>query len=322
MSKDNKVKFLGNASFLAKINLAEGENGVFELPTEIQLARTGTFFRLWSDGDVYEDIPLTKEMFESFVKNFDDYVTGIDLAIDFSHDTWDKAGAWIKSLFLRESKDFPGQMELMSVPRYTKSGMESISGGDFRYLSIEFHTNYRNNNTLAFHGPTLLGAGFTNRPVIKNMKPTSKLSEKAAIKEKEKMDIKELESKNAKLSEEIKTSTEAITKLSRENKTLKEENEKLLSEKKNSEKNASFDKKLSEGTVCEAQREHYLSGDMDKFMGASQKPLNLDEQGSGQAPTGDEGQDDQDKILAEAKKLCEKNEGMTISEAIIKVQNK
>lgn len=322
MSKSNKAISLSNASFLAEINLAEGENGVFELPTEIQLSRTGTFFRLWSDGDVYEDIPITKEFLESFVKNFDDKVTGIDLAIDFSHMNWDKAGAWIKSLSLRDSKDFPGQVELMSVPRYTKSGMESISGGDFRYLSIEFHTNYRNNNTLAFHGPTLLGAGFTNRPVIKNMKPTSKLSEEAAIKEKNKMDIKELEDKNAKLSEEIKTSTEAVTKLSDENKTLKEENEKLLGEKKTAEKNLSFDKKLSEGTVCEAQREHYLSNDMEKFMSAAQKPLNLDEQGSGEAPTNDDGQDDDDKVLAEAQKLCDKNEGMTISEAITQIQKK
>ena len=44
-------------------------------------------------------------------------------------------------------------------------------------MSPDFTFNYVDNETLNEYGPTLFGAGLTNRPVIKNMEPVIQLSE-------------------------------------------------------------------------------------------------------------------------------------------------
>lgn len=327
MTKEKEKEYkIGEGYFLSEISLKDGEDGKFELPKIIQLARTGQFFRLFSDGEIWRDIKLTEEMFNSFIKNFKDKVTGIDLAIDFSHYAGEKAGAWFKDLVKIPSSEFPGEFDLKCAPRWTKSGIDSVGGGDFRYLSINFHEDYRDNQKLDFHGPTLLGAGFTNRPFIRNMNPTSKLSDESE-KEQEEMEKKELEVKlsetNVELSEmkgKLSDSEKTLSEVQESNKVLKEENEKLSSEKKNSEKNLAFDKQLSENKVCEAQREHFLSGDMDKFLETAQGPLNLSEKGESQSDSEDG--DDDDKVLAEANKLCEADKELSMSDAILKVKNK
>ena len=58
----------------------------------------------------------------------------------------------------------------------------------------------------------------------------------------------------------------------------------LKKEKQLADKNKNFDIKLSEGLVCEAQREAFLNNDMDKFMGLYSE-LKLSDSGSSAVPT-------------------------------------
>ncbi len=95
-------------------------------------------------------------------------------------------------------------------------------------------------------------------------------------------------------------------------------------EKKLSDKKADFDKRLTEGKVCEAQREAFMDGDMVKFADNAQS-IKLNEQGNG--GTGDEGKvivnadsktPAQDEVMALTEKMV-KEEKISFSEAVKKV---
>ena len=57
----------------------------------------------------------------------------------------------------------PSMLQLTGRRRANRSSSTKVS------LSVpEFTFNYKDNEELKDHGPTLLGAALTNRPVIKN----------------------------------------------------------------------------------------------------------------------------------------------------------
>jgi phage I-like protein len=214
---------------------------------------------------------------------------------------------------------------LWAIVDWTNSGRQVLSDKEFRYLSPEFTLNYRDNETLKEHGPTLLGAGLTNRPVIKGMAAAVELHEG------EKMELKELQDKNVKLSEEVKTLSEKVEALEGEKKafadafsgmsvdqlkammeelkakiaSLEGDQQKVAEEKALSEKIAKFDDMLTAGKVVEAQREAYMSDDVAKFAELA-GDVKLSENGNATVPA--KSGDAQDKILEIATKLfAEKN---------------
>jgi len=127
--------------------------------SEVQLMRTGTF-----SHPFFEEFEVTEEMFKSFRKNFRNKVKKVELAIDYSHMSGDKAAGWITEVILREKNT-----ELWVAVNWTPEAVQKIMDREFRYMSADFSTNYVDNETGKKFGATLNGGALTNRPFIKDM---------------------------------------------------------------------------------------------------------------------------------------------------------
>jgi phage I-like protein len=280
------------------IQLAEGQK---EAPDKIQVIRVGTFHH-----PQYGKFEVTKDHLLAFKKNFDARVRGIDLALDYGHDSEGEAAAWFKDVILSDDGT-----ELWAVPDWTPGGAEAVLSKRFRYVSADFNFDYQDNETLVKHGPTLLGAGLTNRPVVKGQAPVIELTEgKGSEVDPKDKQIEELKAKIAELEAKLSGQMGEKPKMEAMEKELKETTAQLseakseLTKMKESsllaEKKAAFDKKLSEGSVVEAQREAFMSGDMGKFLELAQ-PVKLSVEGHGNAPAAPVA-DVQDEVITLAQK--------------------
>lgn len=282
-----------------------------KLPSRVQLLRTGSF-----SHPVYGQFEITKEHLLAFKENHEANTRGIDLAIDYAHESDKEAAAWIKALELADTQN---GVALYAHVEWTPDGAEAVIKKKYRYLSAEFTLNYQHNESLKEHGPTLLGAGLTNRPVIKDMDPVIELSESEENKMDKDAKIAELEAKLSEVQAQVEAKEGELT----EAKAKIEENEKAAQaadeEKKLSEKKARFDVMLSEGKSVEAQRDSFMSGDLEKFAELAQA-INLSEKGNSVEPPKTEEPKDLDaKIIELAEKLVETKEVKTLSEGISKV---
>lgn len=139
-----------------------------EAPSQdIQLFRVGTFYH-----PEYGKFDITPEALKAMETNFKNKIRGIDIAIDYKHDSEDIAAGWIKELYLSSDGK-----ELWAKVDWTPKGSQVLGEKEFRYISPDFTFNYQDNESLKKFGPVLLGAGLTNRPTIKNMEPVVQLSE-------------------------------------------------------------------------------------------------------------------------------------------------
>lgn len=104
-------------------------------------------------------------------------------------------------------------------------------------------------------------------------------SETDVKKTQDKLNLSEQENKNIKEKMSDSTDMEDKLKLSlSETKTLKGEVAALVKNAAQDKKKSGFDQMLSEGKVCEAQREPYMKDDMTDFA-KKQEPVKLDEAG-------------------------------------------
>lgn len=199
----------------------------------------------------YGEVELTKGDLQSFVSNFKDNVTGVDLMIDYDHGQA-KAAGWIKDVFL--SMD---ESTMYAEVKWTPKGAQALSDRDFRYFSPEFTLGYTHPHTLKEHGPTLLGGGLVNRPFLKmdaivsfndkNNKPKGKTMETISLSdhnskvlglEKAISDLKLSEATNKTVLDaqknEVVSLNEKISSMEKENadRDAKVANEKLFSENK------------------------------------------------------------------------------------------
>lgn len=304
---------------------------IVEAPARVQVLRTGSF-----QHPQYGALNITPAILLSFKSNFDAKVRGIDISIDYSHNSESIAAGWIKGLELMENGS-----ELWASVEWTKRGSQVLAEKEFRYLSADFTLDYKDNETLKSFGPTLLGAGLTNRPVVKRMSPTVELSEVSdESKEKNKMDmekdklppappaapapapaaqppaedkekkIAELEAKCAEM--EKKCADLAAKCAEYEAASAKAAEDKALSEKK-----ASFDKLMSEGKVCEAQREAFMSGDAMKLAELSQS-VKLGEAGSANTPAAPVA-DAQEQVITLAQEKVKNNQAKDFESAVLMV---
>ncbi len=263
------------------IQLAEG---AAKAPEKIQVIRTGQFHH-----PSYGKFEITKDHLLAFKANFDARVRGVDIALDYGHNSEGEAAAWFSSIELSDDGN-----ELWAVPEWTPAGAASVLAKEFRYVSADFNFDYQDNETLKKHGPTLLGAGLTNRPVVKGQAPVIELTEgrELVVDPKDKT-IEELKAKIAELEAKLGGGQAAAAELGDIKKELVEKDQALSemkakvsaleADKKTAEKKTQFDTKLSEGKVVEAQREAFMSGDMAKFMELAQ-PVKLSETGHGAPP--------------------------------------
>lgn len=251
-----------------------------EISPKVQILRAGTF-----NHPEYGTFEIKKEHIESMVRNFESKVRKIDLAIDFAHESDKIAAGWVESLFLDESS---GVAELWATVKWTPPGKQSLIDRQYRYLSADFTFNYQDNETLQEYGPTLFGAGLTNRPVVKAMAPVIELSERKEI---NKMDEKDkmIEQLKAQIAELLKAKEGYETEMGAMKakmgdyetqmgaaKMEKEAVEKALAEKVKGDK---FNALMSEGKTCEAQRDAFMKDDFENFAKLAQ-PVKLNETGN------------------------------------------
>lgn len=302
--------------------------------SEVQLMRTGKF-----KHPFMEDFEVTEDMFKSFKKNFDKNVKKLKLAFDYSHFSGEKAAGWFTKVTLKENNT-----ELWVTIEWTPKGRQRILDKEFRYTSADFTTNYIDNETGKEFGPTLNGAGLTNRPFIKDMdvilseidlsdekrnaileiindepeKKESKTMDPKEIKEyiatlsdDEKKEMGLIEEKEVQLSDD--ESKAALEKSQAENRKLSDD---LTKEKKDRE----FSVMLSEGKAVPKQKEAFMSGDMAEFVKLA-VPVNLKGAGSGSDTPKDKDDeiktfdDAADRVDALVTEKMEKNTDLTFSQA-------
>lgn len=305
---------------------------------EVEILRTGTF-----QDPRYGVFTITRAMLSEMVKNFADGVRGIELMIDFGHDTEGEAAGWIRTLTTRKDGDV-----LTGMVQWTQGGKRKLSDKAYAYLSADFNTSYRDNESGKQYGCVLLGAALTNRPVIKNMQSVVQLSEKQEgakmklqLADIQQSDVEKLNSlmeqyqatsiedlmakiaaantakpEMAAMEAKLSEATTKVSTVETELKQLKEENATLKTEKETAEKSKTFDRMLSEGKACEAQRESFLKGDLIKF--AELAPVGgvkTTEVGTEEGSNAQE-EDEQDKIIKLAEVKVEKKEAKDMAEAI------
>lgn len=310
-------------------------------PEKIQIMRVGTFY-----DDRYGKIEITSAHLISMQENFEKKVRGVDIALDFSHKSDGPAAGWIKKLTMSQD----GQ-ELWAEIDWTNAGKENLLGKEYRYVSPDFTFSYKDNETLQEFGAVLLGAGLTNRPVIKSMAPAISLQEHK-YQEGEPMtpeEIAAMKAENESLKAELaklkapggapklpdetkpkedggdamdmelmkKNSEQAAKILALENQ-CKEKDAKI----EMAEKSKKFDVMLSEGKCVEAQRDAFLKGDMTEFLSKAM-PIKLTEIGTGGGTGSDKDKDKNLSASDRVMKLAEAHtaKGKTTGEAIRMVLN-
>lgn len=139
---------------------------------KMQVLRTGTF-----TDPRYGKFPITPKMLSDMVKNFSEGVRGVIPSLDYKHESDDIAAGWFQKLYTVNDGD---NVELWAEIELTPRGEKTLSDKEFGYISADFDSDYCDNETGVKHGCVLLGAGLTNRPVIKRMESVIELSEKPA----------------------------------------------------------------------------------------------------------------------------------------------
>ena len=134
---------------------------------KMQILRVGVF-----TDPRYGKFKITKQMLSEMVNNFHAGVRGVIPALDYKHDSEDIAAGWFKNLYL------DGE-ELWADIEMTPRGAKVLSDKEFGYVSADFDTAYVDNEHQKNYGCVLLGAGLTNRPVIKRMESVIQLKEKS-----------------------------------------------------------------------------------------------------------------------------------------------
>lgn len=276
-------------------------------PDRIQIIRTGTFHH-----PTYGKFEITKAHLASFKKNFDSKVRGVDIALDYGHKSEGEAAAWFKNVELSDDGT-----QLWGEPTWTPDGAAAVVGKKYRYVSADFNFDYEDNETLKKHGPTLLGAGLTNRPVVKNQAPVIELTEgkgiPMAVDEQKFADLEkkvdDIATQVAEIAKSVKPADKPLDEKATETeKQLSEATAKIQmfeKEKADSEKKSAFDKMLSEGKAVEAQREPYMKDDVKSFMEKAQ-PVNLKNRGTGGGGTGDKKTATEEVMELADKKIADK----------------
>lgn len=127
--------------------------------TWVTLTRTGTF-----TDPRYGSFDITRPMLLGMVDNFTKRVFGQDVFIDVAHKPNDGAAAKVLKLSIEGDR-------LRALCEWTPLGLDAINNKGFRYLSLEYHEHWVDNEKGVDHGPVMLGAGLCVRPVIKHLDP-------------------------------------------------------------------------------------------------------------------------------------------------------
>jgi len=137
-----------------------------EARSTVTLTRAGTFY-----DSRYGEFEITLAQLHSMVENHANNVTGQDVLLDIEHQRAQNPGSPGKI-----SRLFVDNNRLMAEIQWTDFGAEMVNQRGLVYLSIEYIDDYQSNEApYPSHGPTLLGAALTTRPVIKGLDPIGRI---------------------------------------------------------------------------------------------------------------------------------------------------
>ncbi|WP_197481660.1 phage protease [Collimonas pratensis] len=146
----------GSVRFLSglHVNLEEGKAA-----TWVTITRTGKF-----TDPRYGEFEISRAMLLTMVDNFNKRVFGQDVFIDVAHRPNDGAAAKVLKLSVEGDR-------LRALCEWTPLGLDAIQNKGYRYLSIEYHEHYTDNESGTDFGPVMMGAGLVVRPAIKRLDP-------------------------------------------------------------------------------------------------------------------------------------------------------
>ncbi|MBV1888714.1 MAG: phage protease [Proteobacteria bacterium] len=136
------------------MNLDEGKR-----TSTVTVTRTGSF----SDPR-YGHFDITQKMLQAMVANFNGGAYGQDIFIDVAHKPENGAAGKVVNLSVEGNR-------LRARVEWTELGIKAVKEKGYQYLSAEYHEDFQDNEQGHKHGPVLLGAALTVRPVIKRLDP-------------------------------------------------------------------------------------------------------------------------------------------------------
>ena len=116
--------------------------------------------------EVYGKIKMTVERARNMATNIVSKVRGIDLAIDYGHDSGGEAAGWVTSAEARHDG-------LWLFVEWTQAAAVSIREGKYRYFSPEYMDEWTHPQSGDKFKDVMVGGGLTNRPFLKNILPVN-----------------------------------------------------------------------------------------------------------------------------------------------------
>lgn len=158
------------------ITIAANDAG--DLPEEIEVLMTG----MW-DAPYHGVFMITPQDLQQYVDNFNSDVRAssstIGLPIDYEHDADGGAAGWITGLRIAAASDptlaAQGTQSLWASVTWTPPGAEAVQGGVYKFISPEFcpEAYVDPEGQLEPLDNVFIGAGLTNRPLLKGLQPVS-----------------------------------------------------------------------------------------------------------------------------------------------------
>lgn len=154
-SQDNAAANLFFCSELAAAQTSESG----QVTTWEEGIRTGNF-----SSPVYGDFDVTLVDLYQFVKNFHAGTAGQKILFDYEHQKQRGHGTPFEVTDMKVEGS-----RLLVQAEWTPAGRKAVKEQGFRYLSLEFHPNFTDNENRGPFGPTVIGGAITIRPFVKRM---------------------------------------------------------------------------------------------------------------------------------------------------------
>lgn len=179
---------------LNAIKLSDPTAGPTSENPPVQILRCGKF-----NHPKYGEFEITPVTLAEMKANFEAGVRGVDLAVDYFHESDKEAAAWFDRLYLAEDGT-----ELWAEVRWTKRAQTMLGEREVRYFSPDFAFQWTDPESGVTYRNVLFGGGLTNRPFVKDMAAiVAHEQEGTHMNEEEKKQFKAMQEAIIKLSEAV-----------------------------------------------------------------------------------------------------------------------
>lgn len=216
---------------------------------------------------------LTEKHLDDFVTNFENKKIGIEPAINYNHDMFEKAAGWPTKLTKKTTQvslsDGTEQKQVTGLDmqvEWTPAAAKAIRDGEYKYFSIEFSFDFVNSETQEKVKNVVTGGALTNKPFlkgtgVKTLQEKNKEGELMSTKKELMLSLKEDHEVDV---EKLLHESKSLEASKKEVKQLSEELESLKAEKLEAEQKAEAEKKehllselVKEGKIYKSELETF-----------------------------------------------------------------